>query len=106
MVTKLKYGNTNTFFISGKDGGLLVDTDYAGTIFSFISSIANTATAYGKDYKNLSKQIKKLKGEKRHSFKEEKVYQTTRSLARCRTWKRSRISYQNCRLDCSFPSVY
>ena len=29
---KLKYGNTNTFFISGRDGGLLVDTDYAGTL--------------------------------------------------------------------------
>ena len=37
MVTKLKYGNTNTFFISGKDGGLLVDTDYAGTISSFMA---------------------------------------------------------------------
>ena len=39
MVTKLKYGNTNTFFISGKDGGLLVDTDYAGTLSSFYKAI-------------------------------------------------------------------
>ena len=39
MVTKLKYGNTNTFFISGKDGGLLVDTDYAGTLSSFYKVI-------------------------------------------------------------------
>ena len=39
MVTKLKYGNTNTFFISGKDGGLLVDTDYAGTISFFYKAI-------------------------------------------------------------------
>lgn len=33
---KLKYGNTNTFFISG---GLLVDTDYAGTLSSFYKSL-------------------------------------------------------------------
>ena len=25
---KLKYGNTNTFFIKGNQGGLLIDTDY------------------------------------------------------------------------------
>lgn len=31
MIT-LKYGNTNTFFIPGDDGGLLFDTDYAGTL--------------------------------------------------------------------------
>ncbi len=39
MVAKLKYGHTNTFFISGKDGGLLVDTDYAGTLSSFYRAI-------------------------------------------------------------------
>ena len=31
-MTKLTYGNTNTFFIPGSKGGLLVDTDYAGTL--------------------------------------------------------------------------
>lgn len=36
---KLKYGNTNTFFIPGRIGGLLVDTDYAGTIFAFYKAI-------------------------------------------------------------------
>lgn len=35
MVSKLKYGNTNTFFIRGIGGNLLVDTDYAGTISAF-----------------------------------------------------------------------
>ena len=35
MISKLKYGNTNTFFINGSNGGLLIDTDYAGTINSF-----------------------------------------------------------------------
>ena len=39
MITKLKYGNTNTFFVSGKDGSLLVDTDYAGTLSSFYRAI-------------------------------------------------------------------
>ncbi|MCR4577421.1 MAG: MBL fold metallo-hydrolase [Clostridiales bacterium] len=34
-MTKLKYGNTNTFFIPGVRGGLLVDTDYAGTLGAF-----------------------------------------------------------------------
>ncbi len=32
---KLKYGNTNTFFIPGLNGGLLIDTDYAGSMQAF-----------------------------------------------------------------------
>ena len=32
---KLKYGNTNTFFING----LLVDTDYAGTLAAFYKAL-------------------------------------------------------------------
>ncbi|MCQ2355061.1 MAG: MBL fold metallo-hydrolase [Clostridia bacterium] len=36
---KLKYGNTNTFFIHGNHGGLLVDTDYAGTLPAFYKAI-------------------------------------------------------------------
>lgn len=39
MITKLKYGNTNTFFIRGIHGGLLVDTDYAGTLPAFYRAI-------------------------------------------------------------------
>ena len=39
MITRLKYGNTNTFFIRGNNGGLLVDTDYAGTLRSFYRTI-------------------------------------------------------------------
>lgn len=35
MVTKLKYGNTNTYFING----LLIDTDYAGTLPAFYKEI-------------------------------------------------------------------
>ena len=36
---KLKYGNTNTFYIPGASGGLLVDTDYAGTLPAFYKAI-------------------------------------------------------------------
>ena len=39
MVTKLKYGNTNTFFIRGTVGNLLLDTDYAGTLPAFYRTI-------------------------------------------------------------------
>ena len=36
---RLKYGNTNTFYIPGHSGGLLVDTDYAGTLHTFFRAI-------------------------------------------------------------------
>lgn len=32
LVSRLRYGNTNTFFIRGASGSLLIDTDYAGTL--------------------------------------------------------------------------
>ena len=38
-MTILRYGNTNTFFIEGNDGGLLVDTDYAGTLPAFYKAL-------------------------------------------------------------------
>lgn len=39
MVSKLRYGNTNTFFIRGTSGNLLIDTDYAGTMPAFFRAI-------------------------------------------------------------------
>ena len=39
MVSKIRYGNTNTFFVRGESGGLLVDTDYAGTLQGFYRAI-------------------------------------------------------------------
>ena len=36
---KLKYGNTNTFFISGNSGNILIDTDYAGTLPAFYKAL-------------------------------------------------------------------
>ncbi|MBQ0101262.1 MAG: MBL fold metallo-hydrolase [Firmicutes bacterium] len=40
-IIRLKYGNTNTFFIKGEKGGLLLDTDYAGTLPAFYKAIKN-----------------------------------------------------------------
>lgn len=39
MLNKLKYGNTNTFFIHGTSGNLLIDTDFAGTLPAFYRAI-------------------------------------------------------------------
>ncbi len=50
MLTKLCYGNTNSFFVKGARGGLLIDTDYAGTLRSFFKAIK----AAGIDTKDIS----------------------------------------------------
>ena len=42
---KLKYGNTNTFFIRGDNGGLLFDTDYAGTLPAFYKAVKQNGIA-------------------------------------------------------------
>lgn len=39
MTIQLKYGNTNTYFVQGTSGGLLIDTDYAGTLPYFYKEI-------------------------------------------------------------------
>lgn len=39
MVLKIRYGNTNTFLISGSKGNILIDTDYAGTLPAFYKTI-------------------------------------------------------------------
>ncbi|MCR5490254.1 MAG: MBL fold metallo-hydrolase [Saccharofermentans sp.] len=39
MITRIKYGNTNTFLIRGTKGSLLVDTDYTGTLPAFYKAI-------------------------------------------------------------------
>lgn len=44
---KLKYGNTNTFFLRGSGGGLLIDTDYAGTLTSFFREIKQNGISMG-----------------------------------------------------------
>ncbi|MCR5006659.1 MAG: MBL fold metallo-hydrolase, partial [Clostridiales bacterium] len=36
---RLKYGNTNTFYIRGSQKSLLVDTDYAGTLPAFYKAL-------------------------------------------------------------------
>ena len=44
-VTRLKYGNTNTFFVHGYNRGLLFDTDYAGTLPAFYKAIKQNSIA-------------------------------------------------------------
>lgn len=39
LLTRLKYGNTNTYFVQGTNGGLLIDTDYAGTLPNFFKAV-------------------------------------------------------------------
>lgn len=39
MVTKIKYGNTNTFLIKGTKANILIDTDYAGTLYAFYKAL-------------------------------------------------------------------
>ncbi len=71
MVNKLKYGNTNTFFIHGISGNLLVDTDYAGTLPAFYRAIKEQnirindityvlATHYHPDHIGLISELMKL----------------------------------------------
>ena len=35
----LRYGNTNTYFLNGRAGSLLIDTDYAGTMPGFFRAV-------------------------------------------------------------------
>lgn len=44
---RLKYGKTNTFFVEGSDGGLLVDTDYAGTLPAFYRALKQNDLTVG-----------------------------------------------------------
>ena len=39
MIQLLKYGNTNCYYIKGKNGSLLIDTDWAGTLQAFYRKI-------------------------------------------------------------------
>lgn len=68
MVKLLRYGNTNTFFISG---GILVDTDWAGTLPAFFKEIKRQgidisdiryvlATHYHPDHMGLVSELMQL----------------------------------------------
>lgn len=46
-ITKLKYGNTNTFLLHGERGSLLIDTDYAGTLPAFYRAIKERGISLG-----------------------------------------------------------
>ena len=68
---KLRYGNTNTFYIPGSDGGLLVDTDWAGTLPLFFKAIKTAeiemkaittllVTHYHPDHMGLAGELQRL----------------------------------------------
>ena len=68
---KLRYGNTNTFYIPGSDGGLLVDTDWAGTLPLFFKAIKSAGiemkaittllvTHYHPDHMGLAGELQRL----------------------------------------------
>ena len=70
-VKKLRYGNTNTFFIPGTAGGLLIDTDYAGTLHGFFRAIKAAGigtddishlivTHYHPDHMGIAGELQKL----------------------------------------------
>lgn len=71
MVIKLRYGNTNTYFVRGTNGGLLIDTDYAGTLPAFYKALKKSkisipdityilATHYHPDHIGLVSELQKM----------------------------------------------
>ncbi len=71
MTVKLRYGNTNTYFVRGISGGLLIDTDYAGTLPYFYKALKKNhistaditymlATHYHPDHIGLLSELMKL----------------------------------------------
>lgn len=71
MAIKLKYRNTNTYFVRGTSGGLLIDTDYAGTLSAFYKSLKENnismadityilATHYHPDHIGLVSELTKM----------------------------------------------
>ena len=44
---RLRYGNTNTFYIPGERGGLLIDTDTAGTLPRFFRALGEAGLRTG-----------------------------------------------------------
>ena len=68
---KLRYGNTNTFYIPGSKGGLLIDTDWAGTLPQFFKAIKSAglgisdisyvlATHYHPDHVGIIGELQRL----------------------------------------------
>ena len=46
MIKILKYGNTNTFYIENGDKGILIDTDWAGTLTKFYKEIKRNGVMF------------------------------------------------------------
>ena len=89
----LRYGSTNTFFLRGKEGGLLVDTGYAGTLRAFFGALKGAgirlreiryvlATHYHPDHAGLIGELTALgprlvlmESQKGHTAFAEKIFQ-------------------------------
>ena len=46
-LTKLRCGNTNAYFVKSPSGGLLIDTDYAGTLRAFFKAVKASKIGIG-----------------------------------------------------------
>ena len=68
---RLRYGNTNTYLLTGSGGSLLIDTDYAGTLPAFFREIKKQqilvedityllATHYHPDHMGLVRELMEL----------------------------------------------
>lgn len=71
MLQQLRYGNTNTFYIGGSGRGLLVDTDWAGTLPALYKALKENdiklsdityvmATHYHPDHMGLISELQTL----------------------------------------------
>ena len=59
MIQLLKYGNTNCYYIEGKNGSILVDTDWAGTLQAFYKKIKELAKI-GKSIIVISSELEEI----------------------------------------------
>ena len=69
---RLKYGNTNTYFLQGTCGSILIDTDYAGTMPAFYkelkkNNISKTIMLTG-DKKEVGESVAKKLGISRNTL--------------------------------------
>ena len=57
---RLKYGNTNTYFLQGTCGSILIDTDYAGTMPAFYKELKKNNIIRVKDWYDVENVLKEI----------------------------------------------
>ena len=65
MLTKIRYGNTNTVLLQGDKGSILIDTDYAGTMPAFYKTCKRTYEPESQTALSLSEIWSRLSTSKR-----------------------------------------